>query len=142
MSTPGVVSPVSPLSSGGFGGKVEMVYSLLGMLGSQDPVEKSKTLLTMTQSPEACVTMRQSGCLPLLVQLIHGDQTHEAGTMPLEARQKAAQALRNVVNADPDEKRNRRENRVLRLLEHIRDFSDYLRVAMAVVGGGRGPLPS
>ena len=66
MSTPGVVSPVSPLSSGGFGGKVEMVYSLLGMLGSQDPIEKSKTLLTMTQSPEACITMRQSGNAKIL----------------------------------------------------------------------------
>ncbi|GIX98214.1 adenomatous polyposis coli protein [Caerostris extrusa] len=44
-----------------------------------------------------------------------------------EARRRASQALHNIVHAHPDDRRGRREARVLRLLEQIRDYSDFLR---------------
>ncbi|CAG0890749.1 unnamed protein product, partial [Cyprideis torosa] len=109
--------------------KVEMVYSLLNMLGKQEPVDASDKLLTMSQSPENCITMRQSGCLPLLIQFIHGDLV--SGLEPNErARKICYQALRNVVQCggSPDqEKRSRREGMVLNHLEDIRHYADTLR---------------
>lgn len=44
-----------------FGTKVEMVYSLLSMLGTQDREEMSRTLLAMSRSPDMCLAMRQAG---------------------------------------------------------------------------------
>ncbi|XP_077538343.1 uncharacterized protein LOC144150852 isoform X3 [Haemaphysalis longicornis] len=124
--------------------KVEMVYSLLSMLGTHDKDDLSRTLLTMSGSQESCLAMRQSGCLPLLIQLLHGssaqqqqpcegEPSEEEERQPeqrrvlRELRLRASQALHNVVHAHPDDRQSRREARVLRLLEQIRDFCDYLR---------------
>lgn len=79
-----------------------------------------------------------TGCLPLLIQLLHGATEKEASSpteesaeeqrrVMRELRLRASQALHNVVHAHPDDKHSRREARVLRLLEQIRDFCDYLR---------------
>lgn len=116
--------------------KVEMVYSLLSMLGTHDKEDLSRTLLTMSGSQESCIAMRQSGCLPLLIQLLHGSNQQQEGEsqesqaeqrrVVRELRLRASQALHNVVHAHPDDRQSRREARVLRLLEQIRDFCDYL----------------
>ncbi|KAK8785388.1 hypothetical protein V5799_008249 [Amblyomma americanum] len=116
--------------------KVEMVYSLLSMLGTHDKEDLSRTLLTMSGSQESCLAMRQSGCLPLLIQLLHGNSQQSEGEseesqaeqrrVVRELRLRASQALHNVVHAHPDDRQSRREARVLRLLEQIRDFCDYL----------------
>lgn len=116
--------------------KVEMVYSLLSMLGTHDKEDLSRTLLTMSGSQESCLAMRQSGCLPLLIQLLHGSNQQQEGEsqesqaeqrrVVRELRLRASQALHNVVHAHPDDRQSRREARVLRLLEQIRDFCDYL----------------
>ncbi|XP_034234963.1 adenomatous polyposis coli protein-like isoform X3 [Thrips palmi] len=103
------------------GAKVEMVYGLLSMLGTHDRQDMSRTLLAMSSSPDSCVAMRQSGCLPLLVQLLHSSE------QDADTRNRAAQALHNMVHAHPDEKRGRRETRVLKLLEQIRLYCDSLR---------------
>lgn len=50
-----------------------MVYSLLSMLGTHDKDDMSRTLLAMSSSQDSCISMRQSGCLPLLIQLLHGN---------------------------------------------------------------------
>ncbi|XP_054706506.1 uncharacterized protein LOC129216321 [Uloborus diversus] len=119
------------------GTKVEMVYSLLSMLGSCNKEDMSRTLLEMSNNQDSCIAMRQSGCLPLLIQLLHGSEQDQA--LPeqkstenvkwavREARRRASQALHNIVHAHPDDRRGRREARVLRLLEQIRDYSDFLR---------------
>uniref|UniRef100_A0A2C9MA44 Adenomatous polyposis coli protein basic domain-containing protein n=1 Tax=Biomphalaria glabrata TaxID=6526 RepID=A0A2C9MA44_BIOGL len=44
------------------GSKVEMVYSLLNMLGTHDKDDMSRTLFAMSQSQDSCIAMRQSGC--------------------------------------------------------------------------------
>ncbi|XP_076044562.1 uncharacterized protein LOC143027230 isoform X2 [Oratosquilla oratoria] len=118
--------------------KVEMVYGLLSMFSSGDRDEMSRTLLAMSSSPDSCIAMRQSGCLPLLIQLLHGGDGDPAPTR--ETRLRAAQALHNIVHSHPDDKRGRRESRVLRLLEQIRDYSDYLYEQLERHTAGRGPL--
>nr|XP_027210775.1 adenomatous polyposis coli protein-like isoform X3 [Penaeus vannamei] len=118
--------------------KVEMVYGLLSMFSSSDRDDMSRTLLAMSSSPDSCVAMRQSGCLPLLIQLLHGCDGDVPPTR--ETRLRAAQALHNIVHSHPDDKRGRREARVLRLLEQIRDYSDYLYERLERTSAGRGPL--
>lgn len=49
------------------------MYSLLSMLGTHDKDDMSRTLLAMSSSQDSCIAMRQSGCLPLLIQLLHGN---------------------------------------------------------------------
>nr|XP_018914919.1 PREDICTED: adenomatous polyposis coli homolog isoform X3 [Bemisia tabaci] len=107
-------------SSQQLGTKVEMVYNLLSMLSTHDREKMTKTLLLMTNSPDSCMAMRKSGCLPLLVQLLHG--ADESPTV----KEGAAQALRNIVHSNSDEKQGRREARVLRLLEQVRDYYEKL----------------
>lgn len=113
------------------GSKVEIVYGLLSMLGTHDKDDMSRTLLAMSSSQDSCIAMRQSGCLPLLIQLLHGSDKDSAllgntrGSKAARAR--AAAALHNIVHSHPDDKRGRREARVLRLLEQIRAHCDQLR---------------
>lgn len=72
-----------------------------------------------------------TGCLPLLIQLLHGSDKDSAllgntrGSKAARAR--ASAALHNIVHSHPDDKRGRREARVLRLLEQIRAHCDQLR---------------
>ncbi|XP_037607710.1 LOW QUALITY PROTEIN: adenomatous polyposis coli protein [Sebastes umbrosus] len=110
------------------GTKVEMVYSLLSMLGTHDKDDMSRTLLAMSSSQDSCIAMRQSGCLPLLIQLLHGNDKdslllgNSRGSK--EARARASAALHNIVHSQPDDKRGRREIRVLHLLEQVRHYCE------------------
>ncbi|XP_012260558.2 uncharacterized protein LOC105688647 isoform X1 [Athalia rosae] len=107
------------------GAKVDVVYSLLGMLGGAEGREDmSATLLSMSSSTDSCLAMRQSGCLPLLVQLIHAP-----GQDP-ETRERASQAIHNIVHSRSEERAGRREARVLRLLEQLRDYCQTLRTTL------------
>ncbi|KAJ8285236.1 hypothetical protein GJAV_G00024510 [Gymnothorax javanicus] len=110
------------------GTKVEMVYSLLSMLGTHDKDDMSRTLLAMSSSQDSCIAMRQSGCLPLLIQLLHGNDKDSVllgnSRGSKEARARASAALHNIVHSQPDDKRGRREIRVLHLLEQIRAYCE------------------
>ncbi|XP_062870908.1 adenomatous polyposis coli protein isoform X2 [Trichomycterus rosablanca] len=130
---------VSEMSSGGsysvprrltshLGTKVEMVYSLLSMLGTHDKDDMSRTLLAMSSSQDSCIAMRQSGCLPLLIQLLHGNDKDSVllgnSRGSKEARARASAALHNIIHSQPEDKRGRREIRVLHLLEQIRAYCE------------------
>ncbi|KAM8793320.1 adenomatous polyposis coli protein-like isoform 2-T2 [Eudromia elegans] len=110
------------------GTKVEMVYSLLSMLGTHDKDDMSRTLLAMSSSQDSCIAMRQSGCLPLLIQLLHGNDKDSVllgnSRGSKEARARASAALHNIIHSHPDDKRGRREIRVLHLLEQIRAYCE------------------
>ena len=45
--------------------KVDVVYSLLSMLGTHDKDDMSRTLLAMSSTQDGCAAMRKSGQLPL-----------------------------------------------------------------------------
>ncbi|XP_051967396.1 adenomatous polyposis coli protein 2-like [Xyrauchen texanus] len=109
------------------GSKVEMVFWLLSMLASRDREEMSRTLLAMSSSQESSIAMRKSGCVPLLVQILHeGGRGEAAGTggYSREARSRASAALHNIVYSQPDEGQARREMRILHVLEQIRSHCE------------------
>ncbi|KAJ8981609.1 hypothetical protein NQ317_011889 [Molorchus minor] len=100
--------------------KMDVVHSLLAMLGGQEHIDMGETLLALSTCPESCLAMRQSGCIPLLVQLVQSDRDGET-------RKKASQALNNLVNSQPDEKLRKRESRILKLLEQCRAYTEALK---------------
>ena len=112
---------------------VEMVYSLLEMLRLSSPEEMSTKLLLMSQSPQICREMRQYGCLPLLIQLIHqqtndrngSNDSKEVIVTQQELRERASKTFRNIII---NSSKSRREVRVLRLIEDLRSFVDFLRL--------------
>ncbi|KAI8421245.1 hypothetical protein MSG28_008302 [Choristoneura fumiferana] len=97
--------------------KMECVCSLISLLSlsPENNADLSGPLLEMSRSVESCIAMRQAGCIPLLVQLIHSK-------VPRETRDRAAKALRNIIHTQTDDKSGRREARVWRLLEQVREY--------------------
>ncbi|KAM6945694.1 adenomatous polyposis coli protein 2 [Aplochiton taeniatus] len=111
------------------GSKVEMVFWLLSMLANRDKEEMSRTLLAMSSSQDSCIAMRKSGCVPLLVQILHddpegADQPDGSAGCSREAKSAASAALHNIIYSQPDEGQPRREMRVLHVLEQIRFHCD------------------
>uniref|UniRef100_A0A3P8UJ35 APC regulator of WNT signaling pathway 2 n=1 Tax=Cynoglossus semilaevis TaxID=244447 RepID=A0A3P8UJ35_CYNSE len=111
---------------------VDLVFWLLSMLANRDKEEMSKTLLALSSSQDSCIAMRKSGCVPLLVQILHespaGGDTEGQGVAPgccsREAKSRASAALHNIIYSQQDEGQGRREMRVLHLLEQIRTYCD------------------
>ncbi|XP_041968016.1 adenomatous polyposis coli homolog isoform X2 [Aricia agestis] len=97
--------------------KMECVCSLMSLLSLSPEInaDLSGPLLDMSRTVESCIAMRQAGCIPLLVQLIHSK-------VPRETRDRAAKALRNIIHTQTDDKAGRREARVWRLLEQVREY--------------------
>uniref|UniRef100_A0A2K6SQ10 APC regulator of WNT signaling pathway 2 n=1 Tax=Saimiri boliviensis boliviensis TaxID=39432 RepID=A0A2K6SQ10_SAIBB len=111
--------------------KVEVVFWLLSMLATRDQEDTARTLLAMSSSPESCVAMRRSGCLPLLLQILHGTGTEAGGRAGApgapgakDARMRANAALHNIVFSQPDQGLARKEMRVLHVLEQIRAYCE------------------
>ncbi|XP_006898061.1 PREDICTED: LOW QUALITY PROTEIN: adenomatous polyposis coli protein 2 [Elephantulus edwardii] len=130
--------------------KVEVVFWLLSMLATRDQEDTARTLLAMSGSPESCVAMRRSGCLPLLLQILHGAEAGPGaggvGTPGApgakDARMRANAALHNIVFSQPDQGLARKEMRVLHVLEQVRAYCetcwDWLR---ARDGGPEAGVP-
>ncbi|KAL7396319.1 hypothetical protein ABVT39_004212 [Epinephelus coioides] len=116
------------------GSKVEMVFWLLSMLANRDKEEMSRTLLALSSSQDSCIAMRKSGCVPLLVQILHeppssggpGETAASSTTTGCsrEAKSRASAALHNIIYSQQDEGQARREMRVLHMLEQIRTYCD------------------
>ncbi|KAM6041494.1 adenomatous polyposis coli protein 2 [Chlamydotis macqueenii] len=133
--------------------KVEVVFWLLSMLATRDKEDMSRTLLAMSSSQESCLAMRKSGCLPLLIQILHdsdgepGPPESPAGAK--DARMRANAALHNIVFSQPDKGQAKKEMRVLHVLEQIRSYSetcwDWLQMQSRDGGrgtaGGAAPVP-
>lgn len=90
------------------------------MLGSRDIKVTSGKFLELSKSPDTCTTLRRSGCIPLFVQMIHSDSDEVS-------RKNAAQALHNVVHCHPDDKVGRRESKVLKLIETVMAYCEFLK---------------
>lgn len=110
----------------GSNNNVETVYSILSMLGSYNNSSSDITLkfLEFSKNNENCATLRQSGCISLLVQIIHSDPNDET-------RQKQClQTLHNIIHCNADDKAGRREARVMKLIEQLFDYCDALRLIL------------
>ncbi|KAM3938796.1 adenomatous polyposis coli protein 2 [Leptodactylus fuscus] len=107
--------------------KVEVVFWLLSMLATRDKDDMSRTLLAMSSSQDSCQAMRRSGCLPLLIQILHETErdgrTLESQSFK-DARMRANAALHNVIFSQPDEGQAKKEMRVLHILEQIRSYTE------------------
>ncbi|XP_016065209.1 PREDICTED: adenomatous polyposis coli protein 2 [Miniopterus natalensis] len=135
--------------------KVEVVFWLLSMLATRDQEDTARTLLAMSSSPESCVAMRRSGCLPLLLQILHGTEDGAGGRNGTpgapgakDARMRANAALHNIVFSQPDQGLARKEMRVLHVLEQIRAYCetcwDWLQAQDGATEGGgvcNSPVP-
>ncbi|RVE44291.1 hypothetical protein evm_011015 [Chilo suppressalis] len=106
-----------PRQSSNLDNKMDCVFSLISLLSlsPENNADLSAPLLDMSRSVESCIAMRQAGCIPLLVQLIHSK-------VPRDIRDRAAKALRNIIHTQTDDKAGRREARVWRLLEQVREY--------------------
>ncbi|XP_053153428.1 adenomatous polyposis coli protein 2 isoform X2 [Hemicordylus capensis] len=126
--------PTHPEEAGNHPGnsKVEVVFWLLSMLATRDKEDMSRTLLAMSSSQESCLAMRKSGCLPLLIQILHDtDREPGASESPAgregagkDSRMRANAALHNIIFSQPDEGQAKKEMRVLHVLEQIRSYSE------------------
>uniref|UniRef100_A0A2K5IS21 Adenomatous polyposis coli protein 2 n=1 Tax=Colobus angolensis palliatus TaxID=336983 RepID=A0A2K5IS21_COLAP len=132
--------------------KVEVVFWLLSMLATRDQEDTARTLLAMSSSPESCVAMRRSGCLPLLLQILHGTEAAAGGRAGApgapgakDARMRANAALHNIVFSQPDQGLARKEMRVLHVLEQIRAYCetcwDWLQARDGAPEGGGASAP-
>ena len=114
----------------------------MALLGCSDIDKMSRTLLAMSSSPANCDMMRGSRCIPLLVQLLHLDPAHPANPRPARpVRARAARSLHNIVHAHPTDKHCKREAKVLKLLEVLRQYSDFLRDVLEAVRRGVTVFP-
>lgn len=103
---------------------VENVYSIFSMLGSYNSSDITLKFLEFSKNREMCATLRQSGCISLLVQIIHSEPSDEI-------RQKQClQTLHNIIHCNADDKAGRRESRVIKLIEQLFDYCDALRLIL------------
>ena len=107
--------------------KLDMVLSILSLFTTkeQSDFEKVRLLSAMSKSPTTCGILRQSGCINMLLDVLHNwgakeDPSHQ----PI--RQCAAETLRNIVEFGDDSKRRKYELSVLKYLERLRVHSDEL----------------
>nr|XP_028569368.1 adenomatous polyposis coli protein 2 isoform X1 [Podarcis muralis] len=146
--------PTHPDDGNQQGNKVEVVFWLLSMLATRDKEDMSRTLLAMSSSQESCLAMRKSGCLPLLVQILHDTDREPGapespGAAGKDCRMRANAALHNIVFSQPDEGQAKKEMRVLHVLEQIRSYSetcwDWLKAhgkeGAKTPERGAGPVP-
>lgn len=99
-------------------GKMECVDSMTSLLGSRDVDQLTKAFEAMSLSPDKCEVLRANRGIDMLVEVLHGE-VRQASFL----RQRASRTLHNIVHW----KANKRESRVLKILEILRMYADYLR---------------
>ncbi|XP_068156256.1 adenomatous polyposis coli protein [Drosophila tropicalis] len=82
-------------------------------------LELTRNFLELSRNEDTCSALRSSDCIQLLVQILHGNDEGLA-----TARKYAGQALHNIVRS------NEREVKVLRLLDQLLDYSNFLRTQL------------
>ena len=92
---------------------------------SQSEAESIKLLLKFSESRDNCMALRQYKCINLILKVLHNMELK--GTKEhAEIRAKAAEALHNIVEANPITQQRRSERQVLRELEKVREHSNIL----------------
>ncbi|XP_017113889.1 adenomatous polyposis coli protein [Drosophila elegans] len=88
-------------------------------------LELTRNFLELSRNPETCTALRSSDCIQLLVQILHANDEGLS-----TARKYASQALHNIVHSHPEEKERQREVKMLRLLDQILDYCNFLRTQL------------
>ena len=101
--------------------QVDQIRNLLAVINTKDARETAQTLYSLSTSKEHCQAMRLSGCLPLLIELQHKSKLRDP-RVGHQVRVRSAQAMRNIIAAGMEDKRGKRERRVLKLIEIVRSY--------------------
>ncbi|XP_002013429.2 adenomatous polyposis coli protein [Drosophila persimilis] len=88
-------------------------------------LELTRNFLELSRNVETCTDLRSSDCIQILVQILHANDEGLA-----TARKYASQALHNIVHSNPEEKERQREVKMLRLLDQILDYCNFLRTQL------------
>ncbi|KRZ72785.1 Adenomatous polyposis coli protein [Trichinella papuae] len=109
--------------------KMEIVFSLLSMLSTQGRRESSETFLRMSRDAQHCVLLRESGCLALIIRLLHPSEVSavQPTSEDVEVFHRASEALRNIARFQKEKTAQHRELKILRCLEKIRLYVLHLR---------------
>ncbi|KAL1230016.1 Adenomatous polyposis coli protein [Trichinella pseudospiralis] len=109
--------------------KMEIVFSLLSMLSTQGRRESSETFLRMSRDAQHCVLLRESGCLALIIRLLHPSEVSavQPTSEDVEVFHRASEALRNIARFQKEKTAQNRELKILRCLEKIRLYVLHLR---------------
>merc|ERR1712018_309263 len=117
-------------------------HQILSSLRHGNDTEKlSKDLLAMSSSPANYSRMRTIPVISSMVQLLHQPNHNKSdpaaanlshldtfrNPQSRDVRARIARALHNTVQINQLSKNNKREGKVLRLLENLRMYSDVLR---------------
>ncbi|XP_022215179.2 LOW QUALITY PROTEIN: adenomatous polyposis coli protein [Drosophila obscura] len=92
---------------------------------SDTRLELTRNFLELSRNVETCTDLRSSDCIQILVQILHANDEGLA-----TARKYASQALHNIVHSNPEEKERQREVKMLRLLDQILDYCNFLRTQL------------
>ena len=106
--------------------KIDQVRNILAVIDTRDAKETAQFLYSLSSSKENCLAMRLSGCLPLLIQLQHKSKPRDP-RVAQEVRARSTHAIRNIIVAGSEDKRGKRELRVLRLIEVVRSYCTEVR---------------
>ena len=104
--------------------KMDTVDSLVPLLGGNDIEKMSITFLALSSTPTNCDMMRHHRVVPFLVKILHSNDRLQTTK---DIRKRVGRALHNIVHAHPEQKQCKREAKILRLLEVLRMYSDFLR---------------
>ncbi|OTF76192.1 APC-like protein, partial [Euroglyphus maynei] len=108
----------------------EMLCSLLEMMKLSSSEEFAKKLCFMSESPLLCQEMRNCGYIPMLIRLIHQSTMDDQDDWTLEQLQQQSRINRNLVqalnNIIQHTKRNRKELKILKILEDLKAFVEIL----------------
>ncbi|XP_003373413.1 conserved hypothetical protein [Trichinella spiralis] len=109
--------------------KMEIVFSLLSMLSTQGRRESSETFLRMSRDAQHCILLRESGCLALIIRLLHPSEVSavQPTSEDVEVFHRASEALRNIARFQKEKTAQHRELKILRCLEKIRLYVLHLR---------------
>ena len=106
---------------------LDTIFLLLSLLTSKEQPDEQKieVLEKLASSDTACQGMRQSGCMSLLLDIIHNWERKEEEPH-VEVRQRAQNVLRKLVESSPNPDQVQYERNVLVYLERVREHTDGL----------------
>lgn len=100
----------------------DLLLSTLSMLFDADKDKVTDVLTRQCMSRDQCFLLYQQNVVPVVIRLIH-DPPCAMYAGPSGRRERAGRVLFQLVTCQPDDKRGRREGRVLRWLEELRAYS-------------------
>ena len=116
---------------------LDTIFLLLSLITSkaQPDEQKIDVLEKLASSEGTCLGMRQSGCISLLLDIIHNWERKEE-EQHAKVRQRAQAVLRKLVDTATNAHQHKYERNVLHYLEYIRGHTDSLYELLGFLRSG------